>query len=76
MKYVVQMELPPEFAPEVEQTPQQMEEWIGKWQALNPIGMYFHLTRRAVTALPVSSLLRSIAATVHDYYEVKPILLF
>ena len=51
MKYVVQMELPPEFAPEVEQTPQQMEEWIGKWQALNPIGMYFHLTRRAVTVI-------------------------
>lgn len=51
MNYVVQMELPAEVAPELERTPQELEEWVGKWQDLNPIGMYFHLARRAVTVI-------------------------
>ncbi len=51
MKYVVQMELPAEVAPELDRTPQELAEWVGKWQALNPVGMYFYTTRRAVTAI-------------------------
>ncbi len=51
MKYVVQVEIDPETGPEVEAQPEKLQEWIGKWQALNPIGMYFCLTRRAVTII-------------------------
>ena len=49
MKYVVQVEIDASILPEVDPGPARLEEWIGKWQALNPIGMYFHLNRRAVT---------------------------
>ncbi len=51
MKYIVQVEIDPETGPEVEAHPEKLQEWIGKWQALNPIGMYFCLTRRAVTII-------------------------
>ncbi len=51
MKYVVQVEISPEVGLEAEGRPQDLQQWIGKWQALNPIGMYFSLTRRAVTII-------------------------
>ena len=51
MKYIVQVEIDPETGPEVEAQPEKLQEWIGKWQALNPIGMYFCLTRRAITII-------------------------
>ncbi len=31
--------------------PAKLQEWIGTWQALNPIGMYFSITRRSVTII-------------------------
>jgi hypothetical protein len=49
MKYIVQSEIDPEIGAEMEAQPAKLEQWVGKWQALNPIGMYFSLTRRAVT---------------------------
>ena len=49
MKYIVQVEIGPETGLEVEAQPEKLQEWIGKWQALNPIGMYFGITRRAAT---------------------------
>ncbi len=49
MKYVVQVEIDPEIGVEVEAQPEKLQELIGKWQALNPLGMYFALTRRAMT---------------------------
>ena len=49
MKYIVQIEVDPETGAELEAVPVQIQESMGKWQALNPIGMYFSLTRRAVT---------------------------
>ena len=49
MKYIVQVELDPETGIAVEGNPAEIQEFIGKWQALNPIGFYFSLTRRAVT---------------------------
>ena len=49
MKYVVQVEIDPEIGVEVEAQPEKLQELIGKWQALNPLGVYFALTRRAMT---------------------------
>ena len=52
MKYIVQVEFGGDN--DVEQQPggpAKLQEWIGKWQALNPIGMYFSITRRAVTII-------------------------
>jgi len=51
LKYIVQVEVDPEIGVQLEAEPQRIHEWIGKWQALNPIGMYFSLTRRAVTII-------------------------
>ena len=52
MKYIVQVEIGGDN--EVEQQPDgpaKLQEGIGAWQALNPIGMYFSITRRAVTII-------------------------
>ena len=51
MKYVIQIEVDPETGVDLEGDPQQIQEIMGKWQALNPLGMYFSLTRRAVTVV-------------------------
>ena len=51
MKYIVQVEVDPETGAEMEAQSDQIQEVMGKWQALNPIGMYFCLTRRAVTII-------------------------
>ena len=51
MKYIIQMELDPETGLEAEANPAEIQEFMGKWQALNPIGMYFSMTRRAVTVI-------------------------
>lgn len=51
MKYVIQTEIDPDTGIDMEAEPAKLQEWIGKWQALNPIGMYFNLTRRAVTII-------------------------
>ena len=49
MKYIIQIEVDPEIGSELEETPAQIQEVMGKWQALNPLGMYFSITRRAMT---------------------------
>ncbi len=49
MKYVVQIELGAEQAPE-----EHMDEVgavIATWQALNPLGMYMYIMRRAITII-------------------------
>ena len=51
MKYIVQVEIDPQTGIDVEAEPEQLQEWVGKWQALDPIGMYFSLVRRAVTII-------------------------
>ena len=49
MKYLVQVEIPADNALEQQEGgPARIGEWIGKWQALNLIDMWFHLNRRAV----------------------------
>ena len=51
MKYVVSVNIPANVAPEEDNSPQQIQEWIGKWQALKPIGFYFGLTHRHITVI-------------------------
>tara|TARA_B110000014_G_C19526101_1_gene282591 strand:- start:51 stop:356 length:306 start_codon:yes stop_codon:yes gene_type:complete len=51
LKYIVQIEIDPDIGAEFEEDPAGIQEFIGKWQALNPVGMYFALTRRAVTVI-------------------------
>ena len=52
MKYIVQVEIDADNNVEQEEGgPARIQEWIGKWQALDPIGMYFSLTRRSATII-------------------------
>jgi hypothetical protein len=51
MKYMVHVEIDPETGAEMEANPEKIQEWVGKWQACKPIGMYFALTRRAATII-------------------------
>ena len=52
MKYLVQIEIDADNDLEHQPGgPARIQEWIGKWQALNPIGFYFSLTRRSATVL-------------------------
>jgi hypothetical protein len=48
MKYIVEIEIDPDLGADLEQTPQDIQAWLGKWQAQNPIAIYFHQDRRAV----------------------------
>jgi hypothetical protein len=51
MKYIVQVELDPDIGAEFEENPEDIQAWMGEWQKLNPIGMYFSMTRRGVTII-------------------------
>jgi hypothetical protein len=51
MKYIIQVEIDPETGAQVEANMDKMQEWVGKWQELNPIGIYFAATRRAMTII-------------------------
>jgi hypothetical protein len=80
MKYVVQAELDPVTGMEVEAQPEKIEEFIGKWQALNPIGFYFNLTRRAITIIvdvpnedAMFEALHNSWLLTQDYPDVSPV---
>ena len=49
MKYIIQADVDPETGAQLEARPDQIQDIMGKWQALNPLGMYFSLHRRRVT---------------------------
>lgn len=51
MKYIVQCEIDPGPGKELEDNPQVIREIIAQWQSHKPIGMYFSLTRRAITVI-------------------------
>jgi hypothetical protein len=51
MKYIIHGKIDPIAGIEVESDPQKLQEIIGKWMALNPIGMYFSLTAREITII-------------------------
>ena len=80
MKYVVQIEIDPATGTEVEEAPELIQEMVGKWQALNPIGMYFCISRRAVTVIVEApdedALFDALHATwraTESYPEVSPV---
>jgi hypothetical protein len=51
MKYIVHIEIEPTAGNELEDNPQLIQELIAKWQAHDPIGLYFSLTRRAISVI-------------------------
>lgn len=80
MKYIIQAEIDAETGVEVEATPKKIQELIGKWQALNPIGMYFSMTRRAITIIVdvpnEDAFFEALHATwvlTKDYPDVTPV---
>ena len=80
MKYIVQIEIDPETGIEVEGQPDKIQELIGKWQALNPIGMYFCTTRRAITIIvdvpnedAMFEALHASRVLMKEYPEVSPV---
>ena len=80
MKYIVQIEVDPETGVEVEGNPAKLQELMGKWQALNPIGMFFSLSRRAVTVIvdvpnedAIFEALHATWVLTKDYPDVSPV---
>ena len=80
MKYIVQAEISPEVGAEIEANPGKLQEWIGMWQALNPIGMYFALTCRVVPVIvdvpnedAMFEALHSTWVLTKSYPEVLPV---
>ena len=80
MKYIIQAEIDAETGVEVEANPEKIQELIGKWQALNPIGMYFSTTRRAITIIVdvpnEDAFFEALHATwvlTKDYPDVTPV---
>ncbi len=51
MKYIVQVDIDPSTGFALEGKPEQIQELVGKWEAHNPIGHYFSLTRRRITII-------------------------
>jgi len=80
VKYIVQAELDPMTGVEVEAQPDKIQEMIGMWQKLNPIGFYFSLTRRAVTVIvdvpnedAMFEALHNMWVLTKDYPDVTPV---
>lgn len=80
MKYIIQAEIDAETGVDVEAQPEKLQELVGKWQALNPIGMYFSLTRRAITIIvdtpnedPLFEALHATWVLAKDYPDVWPV---
>jgi hypothetical protein len=51
LHYMIQVEVDPNIGSELEGNPKDLHEWIGSWQSLDVKGMYFAITRRAVTII-------------------------
>ena len=80
MKYIVQVEIDPASGTALEAEPAKLQSIIGNWQALNPVGMYFSLTRRAVTIIldvpNEDTMFEALHATwvaTNDYPDVSPV---
>lgn len=41
MRYIVQIDLDPETGTDLEARPERIQEFMGKWQAHNPVGMVY-----------------------------------
>ena len=80
MKYIVQIEVDPETGVDIEGSPEKIHELMEKWQTLNPIGLYFSLTRRAITVIVdvanEDAMFEALHATwvvAKDYPDVSPV---
>ena len=80
MKYIIQAEIDPDTGIEVEANMEQMQGLMQKWQALNPIGMYFNMTRRAMTIIVDApnedaffEALHMTWVVTNDYPDVSPV---
>ena len=80
MKYIIQADVDPATGTQLEAQPEKIQELIGKWQALNPIGMYFSLHRRRLTIVVEASNEDSFFEALHatwviagSYPEVWPV---
>lgn len=80
MKYIIQVEIDPDTGAEIESQPEKIQEMVGKWQALNPIGMYFSLTRRSVTIIvdvpnedAMFEAIHDTWVVANDYPDVSPV---
>jgi hypothetical protein len=67
LKYIVHTEIDPETGAEMEAQPEKIQEWMSIWQSLRPIGMYFGLTRRAVTVIVTTLLTEHSPFPRHSY---------
>jgi len=68
MKYIIRGEIDAEAGIEVEKNPKQIEEFVGKWQSLNPIGMYFSLTAREITIIVDAPNEDAFFEQLHDFW--------
>ncbi len=80
MKYIIQVEIDPDTGADIESQPEKIQEMVGKWQALNPIGMYFSVARRAVTIIVDVPNEDAMFEAIHntwlvakDYPDVSPV---
>ncbi len=80
MKYIIQAEIDPDTGIEVEGNMDQMHGLVQAWQALNPIGMYFNITRRAMTIIvdvpnedAFFEALHKTWVVTNDYPDVSPV---
>ena len=51
MKYIIQADVDAHTGAELEAHPENIQAIMGKWEAVNPIGMYFSIARRRVTII-------------------------
>ena len=80
MIYIVQNEVSPEQGTAMESNRQAIQDLIGKWQALNPIGMYFAITRRAMANIvdapnedALLEVLHNTWVVTNSYLSVTPV---
>ena len=80
MKYIVIADVSPEAGTRLESNPASMGALIGKWQAQNPIGMYFSLDKRRITIILEAenedAFFEALHATwveIESYPEVYPV---
>jgi hypothetical protein len=80
MIYIVQSEVSPEQGTAMESNRQAIQDLIGKWQALNPIGMYFAITRRAMANIvdapnedALLEVLHNTWVVTNSYLSVTPV---
>jgi hypothetical protein len=80
MKYMIQGDIDPVAGIELEAHPERVHAAVGQLQALDPIGLFFHATRRGFTAIvdvpseeALLEPLHGIWAAISSYPTVTPV---